>query len=124
MNIFEQASRIGLTVDSEMGQLSVTHLWTLALPKLDTIAVNLRRTLRDREEGSLIGAVVSDKDNVNLKFEIVKHIIEVRLAEAGEKTQAKIKSDQRQRIQEIITKKEGQALEDLPVDQLKAMLKD
>ena len=124
INIFEQASRLGLTVQSEMGVLNVTNLWGLALTKLDKIAVDLRRQLREQEEGSFIQVKAADSDHTELKFRIVKHIIDVRLAENEAKVQAKAKADQRKLIAEIIARKEGEALEGKNLEELRAMLKD
>jgi hypothetical protein len=45
------------------------------------------------------------------------------MVEANEKAQAQAKAAQNQRIAELIARKEDAALEALPLDELKAMLK-
>ena len=123
INIFEQASRRNLTFQAEKGVLHVSDLWNLTMSALDKIAVDLYRKLQEQSTISFIKAKADDTDHTELKFKIVKHIIDVRMAEASEKAQAQAKAAQNQRIAELIDRKENAALEALPLDELKAMLK-
>ena len=61
---------------------------------------------------------------VKLKFEIVKHIIDVRLAENEASRQAAEHRDKKNRLLELIAKKQDEQLAQKSVDELKAMVAD
>ena len=86
VNLFEQASRQKLRFKVN-GLVSVEDLWDLSLAQLDTLAKDLRRQSRETEE-SFIEEKKSDS-TLELRFEIVKHIITTRLAERQARADAK-----------------------------------
>jgi hypothetical protein len=95
-NIFERASRIKVRFATEKGFLNVEDLWTLPLTKLDTLAKNANKQLKNESEESFITPVKSSKnEELEGGFEILKHIISVRLKENED---AKIRS---QRLEEL-----------------------
>lgn len=123
--MFKEASRLKLRFSTPIGLLSTEDLWDLPLESktkvnLDSIAILLNRELKDTKEESFIS-----KSKVNpvteLKLEIVKAIIEIKLKEASDKLQAKIKAEQRNKIDAIISKKEDASLEALSLEELKAL---
>ena len=123
--MFKEASRLKLRFSTPIGLLSVEDLWDLPLESktkvnLDSIAILLNREIKDTKEESFIS-----KSKVNpvteLKLEIVKAIIEIKLKEASDKLQAKIKAEQRNKIDAIISKKEDESLESLSLEELKAL---
>lgn len=125
-NIFEQATRQVLRFDSPIGQLTVEDLWTLPLsatrankPNLDDIAVALNKQLKGTEE-----SFVSNKKKdaiLQLKFDIVKRIITVRMEENEAKTAEVQKASKREKLDELIAKKQDEKLENLSVEELQAM---
>lgn len=126
VNIFEQASRMKLRFDTSVGRVSVEDLWDLPLsssnkPNLDAIAVDLNRALKGTEE-SFVRNVKKDA-LLQLKFDIVKHVIDTRVAENAAKTEAAQKQAQRDKLDDLIARKEDAKLEELSVDELKEMRK-
>ena len=124
-NKFKEASRLKLRFSTPIGLLSTEDLWDLPLESktkvnLDSIAILLNREIKDTKEESFIS-----KSKVNpvteLKLEIVKAIIEIKLKETSDKLQAKIKAEQRNKIDAIISKKEDESLESLSLEELKAL---
>lgn len=109
MNIFEKASRMKLrfNVGSRLN-LTVENLWDLPLTNikgedLDHIAIELQEQLSSNEKSFVIQQSKTKETQVNqLKFDIVKYIIDVRLEEQ------KVANLERQRAQEIATLKELQ----------------
>ena len=109
MNIFEKASRLKLrfNVGSRLN-LTVENLWDLPLTNikgedLDHIAIELQEQLSSNEKSFVIQQSKTKETQVNqLKFDIVKYIIDVRLEEQ------KVANLERQRAQEITTLKELQ----------------
>lgn len=124
--MFEKASRYKLRFHTTRGRISVEDLWDLPLlggsDCLDEIAKGLRLKVKDSAEESFV--VKSDKkdDVLQLKFEIVKHIIEVRLKEAEAAANAKVLREKKQQIMSIIADKESEALRGKDVDELKKLL--
>jgi hypothetical protein len=127
-NIFEQATRQKLRFDSAVGLLSVEDLWALPLstinsskPNLDTIAVELNKALKGTEE-----SFVSNKKKdavLQLKFDIVKHIIDTRVQENEAKTAEVQRASKISKIDELIAAKENEELANLSVEQLRDLKK-
>ena len=109
MNMFEQAARLKLrfAVGTRVN-LTVENLWDLPLTNvkggdLDHIAIELQEKLSTNEKSFVVQQSKSKETQVNqLKFDIVKYIIDVRLEEQ------KAVNFERQRAQEIATLKELQ----------------
>lgn len=109
MNMFEQAARLKLrfAVGTRVN-LTVENLWDLPLTNvkgedLDHIAIELQEKLSTNEKSFVVQQSKSKETQVNqLKFDIVKYIIDVRLEEQ------KVANLERQRAQEIATLKELQ----------------
>lgn len=109
MNMFEQATRLKLrfAVGTRVN-LTVENLWDLPLTNvkgedLDHIAIELQEKLSTNEKSFVVQQSKSKETQVNqLKFDIVKYIIDVRLEEQ------KVANLERQRAQEIATLKELQ----------------
>ena len=107
--MFEQAARLKLrfAVGTRVN-LTVENLWDLPLTNvkgedLDHIAIELQEKLSTNEKSFVVQQSKSKETQVNqLKFDIVKYIIDVRLEEQ------KVANLERQRAQEISTLKELQ----------------
>ena len=125
--MFEKASRLKVRFDTGKGQVAIEDLWDLPLTSktgranLDDIARGLHKQLKNDDDVSF---VVKDKKSdtiVQLKFDIVKHIIEIRLAENEANTKARENAEQKQRILQLITEKQDDDLKGKSLDELKAM---
>lgn len=120
-NLFEQATRQKLRFESTAGLLSVEDLWVLPLesankPNLDAIAVELNRQLKGTDESF----VSTGKKNkvLDLKFEIVKYIIEVRVAENTARLEESARLAKRTKLAELIARKQDQSLENMSLEEL------
>jgi len=120
--MFEKASRLKLRYTSKRGSLNTEDLWDLPLSELDTIAIALNKEVKDTSELSFI--TVRKKSNVELelKFEIVKHVIQVKLAEKDAKDKQATMRAQKQKIMEIIETKKDQALGSKSIEELQQEL--
>lgn len=131
-SLFEQASRLKLRFDSRVGQLSVEDLWDLPLTSptgnrtnLDSIAIALHR--QTRESAETVSFVTPSTSNVqaaelDLKFQLVRHIISVRVAERDAAKDAADRREKKNRLLELIAKKQDAALEEKGIDELMAMV--
>ena len=131
MNIFEQASRKGLMILTAKGYISVEDLWDLPLlddHKLDLndVAKILSQKLREASEENFVtlaGTPAENEDNSTaLAFDIVKHIIDVKLKERNVAAEAVIKREKKKKIMEAIMNKETSQLAEASIDDLRSML--
>ena len=124
---FEKASRLRLRFATAIGILTVEDLWDLPLTSqrsvsLDDVARALNKELKETETESFVIAAPVKDTTTQLMFDLVKHVIAVRLAEAEEARTAKDRRDKKQKLLGIIARKQDQALEETSVEDLTAMV--
>ena len=123
-DLYKQASRLKLRFESNKGFLSVEQLWDVPLMSpsgfcLDHIARNVSLALKDTGEGSFVEDVIPEgKEENELRLEILKDIIAVKIAERKAKQDEKAKAQEKQRLLEILAKKKDSALEELSVEEI------
>jgi uncharacterized protein YabN with tetrapyrrole methylase and pyrophosphatase domain len=122
MNNFEKATRLRLRFETSRGNLNVEDLWRLPLVELDKLAIALNKQLKESSEESFIKAKSKDNKLLELRFDIVKHIIETLLSEDEEKKKAADKRAKREQLLELIAKKKNQELEGKSLEELEAEL--
>lgn len=127
MDMFEKATKQKVRFDSPKGALSVEDVWDLRLTarsgfSLDMLAKQLNRDIKSQEEESFVVKQNAASEALTLKFNIVKHIIDVKMAERDEAAKAAEKATQRQKILEVLDKKRDQSLEGKTEEELLAML--
>jgi hypothetical protein len=125
--MFEQASRLKVRFDSPQGLLTVEDLWDLPLTStrranLNDIAKGLNRELKNADEEDFVNRSAKTDSVVKLKFEIVKHVIDVRLTENETARQATEHREKKQRLLELIAKKQDESLAARSVEELQAMV--
>lgn len=122
VNIFEQASRLKLRYQTSKGLVSTEDLWDLALTSLDELAKSLNKQVKELAEESFIEVKSTANEKLELAFEVVKHVIRVKLAEKQERELAKEKAAKRQQIMELINQKKNEQLSQMNVADLENML--
>ena len=128
-NIFETASRLKLRFSTDVGLITAEDLWVLPLTSetkvnLNGIAKGLSKELRDSNEDNFVGEKTKNTTILELKLDIVKHVIDVRIKEADMKKSASAKKEQNQLILSIIAKKQNEALENKSIEDLLKMVED
>jgi hypothetical protein len=127
VNIFERASQLKLRIATAAGNVIVEDLWDIQLTSsrsvsLDDIAKGLRRVIKDREEESFVTKPSKANEELQLAFDIVKHIIEVKLTEAEV---ARAKADNRekkQKLLQLIAEKKDEQLKTSSIEELQAQV--
>lgn len=127
MSMFEQAIRLKLRFDSAKGLLSVEDLWDLPLTSargtnLDDIARDLYTQLRSGNDVSFVNPEKKSDTTVQLRFDVVKHVIDTRLDENKAAANAAATKERKQKLLSIIEQKEGEALSSLSVEELRKMV--
>jgi hypothetical protein len=115
--MFEKASRVKLRFSTTQGVLATEDLWDLKLTALDVLARALHKSLEESEI-SFITPATAANETAKLKFDIVKHVIDSKLAaQEAARTQAE-KATQKARILEILAKKQDASLEAKTTEEL------
>lgn len=121
--LFLKASRKKLRFSVKQGFLSTEDLWDLSLPALDAIAVGLDEVVQKQGRKSFIATTkTAEQNDDSLRFEIVKQVIDIRLAEeAARKARAQTNS-QKSFLKELLEKKRVAALEGLSAEEIQAQI--
>lgn len=126
--MFEQATRQKLRFESTKGLLSVEDLWDLPLDSavgkanLNDVARAVHRDLKADDQISFVSAKQKTDDVAQMKMDIVKHIIQVKLSEADVAKQMREAKEKKQKILEIMSRKQDAALESASLEDLEKML--
>lgn len=117
--MYRKATRMKIRFATAKGNLTVEDLWDMSLPALDKIAIALDEELSKSPKKSFISASTPGNEILEVKFNIVKDIIETKLLEKREVNEVKKKHAEKQRLLEVLSKKEEESLENLSVEELK-----
>ena len=126
--MFEKASRLRVRFETSKGALNVEDLWDLPLTSttgkanLDDLARALHQQLESQNIGSFVLTVSPNNALEQLKFDLVLHVIKVRLAENEAARNLAVAREKKQQIMEIISRKENESLSNASLDELRAML--
>ena len=121
INMFEVATRSKMRFPYK-GQISVEDMWDLSLPALDSVFKTLNSQMKQVKEESLLNTKSKADETLELQIRIVRYIVSVKLAEKEDREKAAEKSVQRQRIMEIMAKKQDESLQNASMEDLKKML--
>lgn len=117
MNLFEIAVREKYRFPYK-GMISTEDLWDLSVGSLDSIFKTLNKERKNADEESLLDV----KDNVNTTLEnkiaIIKYVVNVKQTEAAEKLLEREKKQQKQKIMNLIAKKQDETLENMSQEEL------
>lgn len=128
--MFDQATRLKLRFNTPQGLISTEDLWDLPLTSttnranLDTIAVGLYAELNSNRNISFVNNASAGDVNLQLKFDIVKHIIDVRQAENAATAEARVRKGKKQQLLALIDQKENEQLAGKSLDDLRKMAEE
>lgn len=130
MNIFEQAARLAIRFETPQGNATVEDLFNMHLTSntgranLDDIAKGLHKELHDSAEiASFVDPTKSGaNDLLQLKFDVVKHVIDVRVAERTKALDAAKRREEKQKILAIMAEKKDEALKGKSLEELQALV--
>lgn len=123
VNIFEYAVRNKIRFPFR-GLISVEDLWDLSLANLDSIYKSLNKQAKQSDEESLLSTKTNVDTELEIKINIVKYIVSIKLEERKAKENETMKKIQKQKIMSAIAAKEDEALQNSSIEDLKKMLND
>ena len=128
MSLFEQATRSKLRFSTPKGVLNVEDLWDLPLISKSGAQVNLddlaRAAYKEMEESacqSFVQKSTKISEIAKLRFDIIKHIIDVKLADRDAASERAEKAAKKQRILELIATKEDESLAGKSLEELQKL---
>jgi hypothetical protein len=116
-NLFYRAAREKLRFDYG-GQISCEDLFDLSVEQLDTIYKALRFQQVTVEDESLLRKVTKEMTLVNLRADIVRYIVEIKLDEVKQRELSAQRKQQKAKIAAIIEKKKDEGLESMSLEEL------
>lgn len=125
-NMFEKAARMKLRFEFHKnpshGVLSVEQLWDLSVDSLDMMYKILNKEKNEISGESLLKKTTETSLVIDLKIEIIKYIVEVKIREKEEKEIIINKRKKESVIMELIEKKKMDELESKTIEELEKML--
>lgn len=106
------------------GTVSVEDLWDLSVRELDGIFKTLNAKVKQANEESLLTVRSTADTDMQTMIDIVKHIVDVKLAEQAARELAADKRAKKQRIMEIMSQKQDADLQNKSMDELESLLKE
>lgn len=122
MNVFEYATRNKLRFETEKGLITTEDLWKLSLTHLDDLAVKLYTELNTNVRYSFIQDVSKENSELQIKFDIVKYILDIRLEEKKQQELKVERTQQKQKLLEILDQKKNESLTQLSIEEIQAKL--
>ena len=120
--MFENALKNGFRYPSNKGLITTEDLFCLSLNDLNEVAKKINKLIKDSEEESFIPGPNFNNNNDSKRLDIVKHIINLKINEQNTKLIEKSNAEKRQRILEIINKKDEESLENMSKEELEKIL--
>lgn len=127
MNIFERASRKKLRFASCVGDLTTEQLWELPLTAkgdkidLDKMARGVNSELKSLVEGSFVTLTPDPrKTELELKLDILKHVIDAKLADKAAAEKATQNAERKRKLLAALASKEEADLAGMTREQIEA----
>lgn len=119
--MFERASRLKLRFFHK-GVCSVEDLWDIPLQSLDTLFKQLNTQSKEQKEESLLATKSLVDEVIDLKTEIIKHVVKVRLLEQKAQQDNALAAARKQKLLGIVAEKQDDELRGMSIDDLNKLI--
>lgn len=106
------------------GLISTEDLWDLNVENLDVVFKELNSQIKRVQEESLLKTKSKQDEELELKINIVKYIVSVKLEETDLRVKAMEKREQKQKILKILSDKQDESLQNKSIEELEKMLEE
>ena len=120
-NMFEIATRNKFRFPFK-GVISTEDLWDLSVESLDNVFKTLNSEMKKTKEESHLSTKSKDDEVLELKIEIVKHIVAVKQEEKEARERKFLDRERNQKIMSIIAAKQDEQLYNMSVEELQKLL--
>jgi hypothetical protein len=120
--MYKKALRTKLRFSTTKGKLTTEDLFDLSLTDLNNLAIALDKKLSETPRKSFISDLTPDTQEDELRFNIVKDVITLKLVERNAAQNAKAKAAEKAQLLEILHRKKNEALENLSVAEIEAKI--
>ena len=120
-NMFEVATRTKMRFPFK-GMISVEDLWDLSVQNLDKVFKTLNSQRKEVQEESLLDTKSLEDERLETQIEIVKYIVNVKLAEQVARAKAAENREKKQKIMALMAKKDDEAMENMSREELQKLL--
>ena len=121
MNMFEIATRNKFRFPFK-GMISAEDLWELSVLNTLSRFSTLNSEMKKTKEESLLSTKSKDDEVLELKIEIVKHIVTVKQEEKEAREKKFLDRERNQKIMSIIAAKQDEQLHNMSVEELQKLL--
>lgn len=127
--MFEKASRLKLRFETVRGCVGIEDLWDMPLINesgfcLDDVAKAVSRRLKEFQEESFVEKKTGGDDELELRLDIIKHIIAVKIADKEEAENAADRKLKKEKLMSVLQRKQDEELEGLSAEDIKKMIDD
>lgn len=122
-NIFEIATKNKIRF-SFRGVISVEDLWDLSVEDLDSIFKSLNSKAKEKNEESLLNIQTKENEILNIKIEIIKHIVTEKLNESNLRKKQIENRKKKQKLLSILKSKEDEDLKNKSTEEIEKMINE
>ncbi|CAH9017056.1 putative coil containing protein [Vibrio phage 193E37-1] len=127
MELFAKAVKSGLTFATERGRITPQDLWNLPLTgnngfNLKTVSRELLKAVKVTQEEDLVTETNSVDASNQLRLEVIKFIIADKKEEKEINEKTLENKQKREQLLKLKAKKQGEAMEELSVEEIDAQL--
>lgn len=122
-NMFEIATRNKMRFPFR-GMVSVEDLWDLSAENLDSIFKTLNSQAKQVKEESLLDNKSKEDEIIDIKIEIIKYIVKVKIEETDIRRKEKENKDKKQKLLSILKSKKEEDLQNKSVEEIEAMINE
>ena len=119
--MFEKATRMKLRFCYK-GQCTVEDLWDLSVNTLDALFKGENAHLKEQEGESLLNKKTEGEKTTELRINIIRHIVTVKLKEREAEKNRILKTARAQKVLGIIEKKQDEELYDMSIEDLNKLI--
>lgn len=122
-DMFERAVKAKLRFSSTQGELSTEDLFDLSLTSLDAIAKKVNKNLQAAgEESFLPSTTTKASTNDNLRLDILKYVIDVKVQEQDDRKNRANRKAQLEQLKELANAKANEQLSQKSLEDIQKMI--
>ena len=124
MDLFARATKNKYRYASDRGNLTTEQLWDLPVLVLDAMWKDIRKKIRSNSEESLLDIQSKADQELADKADVIKAVVEYKLSVAEKNKKAAETRARKERLMEVLAKKEDEELAGKSAEELKKMIAD